>query len=349
MEKRVTWIDNAKAIGIISVVLGHMAFPKDIVTALYAFHIPLFFFLSGLTFRTNLPFDAFLKKKFRTIMVPYFFMAVVTLLFWLLRSRFDHGIAPFDPIHLVLGIFYGTATNGYLDFNVPLWFLPCLFVTELLLYAVCRLPGRWPAIAVALCVVCGFLLNYAEYFEYIPFHLPWGADIALVVLGFMALGYSIKGWVGMDRPAFVPGLWAVLGLPTCVALGLWHGRIDIATACFTSNLNLPYAAGAALFIAAACLGIAAVLGLSKLFPKNPVLDFLGRNSLIIFGFHFSVAACIKAVLFMGLHVPPAAFGDAIGLNLALTAAILLGTVLLALLLRRFLPWAVGTSSCKAGK
>lgn len=45
---RIKWIDNARAIGILLVVLGHSLIPASIQTYIYSFHMPLFFFLSGL-------------------------------------------------------------------------------------------------------------------------------------------------------------------------------------------------------------------------------------------------------------------------------------------------------------
>ena len=56
MDKRINWIDIAKGITIILVIIGHLNvkwFPKlDIViNEIYTFHMPLFFMLSGLTLK----------------------------------------------------------------------------------------------------------------------------------------------------------------------------------------------------------------------------------------------------------------------------------------------------------
>ena len=64
MQERNVWVDYAKAIGIILVVYGHVArgvfnagLPMDegefvlVDSIIYSFHMPLFFFLSGLFFR----------------------------------------------------------------------------------------------------------------------------------------------------------------------------------------------------------------------------------------------------------------------------------------------------------
>ena len=51
MKKRIGYIDMAKGLAIILVIIGHISFtPSMGKTILYLFHIPLFFFLSGFTF-----------------------------------------------------------------------------------------------------------------------------------------------------------------------------------------------------------------------------------------------------------------------------------------------------------
>lgn len=47
LNTRVEWVDVAKGIGIILVVLGHNQSPDYIIKFIYSFHMPLFFFLSG--------------------------------------------------------------------------------------------------------------------------------------------------------------------------------------------------------------------------------------------------------------------------------------------------------------
>ena len=55
MKKRIGYIDMAKGLAIILVIIGHISFtPSMGKTILYLFHIPLFFFLSGFTFSIDM-------------------------------------------------------------------------------------------------------------------------------------------------------------------------------------------------------------------------------------------------------------------------------------------------------
>jgi fucose 4-O-acetylase-like acetyltransferase len=52
-DKRIEWVDTAKGIGILLVILGHTILLPFISVPIYAFHMPLFFLLSGLFIKAN--------------------------------------------------------------------------------------------------------------------------------------------------------------------------------------------------------------------------------------------------------------------------------------------------------
>jgi fucose 4-O-acetylase-like acetyltransferase len=84
--KRITYIDMAKGIGILLVVFGHSGFPSPAVNQwISSFHMPLFFLLSGILLsHTNAhekPLKDTIKKKARTILVPYLFFSIFSILF----------------------------------------------------------------------------------------------------------------------------------------------------------------------------------------------------------------------------------------------------------------------------
>lgn len=61
-KDRISWIESLKGIGIILVVLGHTFWGGTKV--IYAFHMPLFFFVSGMLFKeeTRNPKKYLIKK-----------------------------------------------------------------------------------------------------------------------------------------------------------------------------------------------------------------------------------------------------------------------------------------------
>ena len=88
--KRITWVDMAKGYGIIAVFIGHLVQGGMLGNFVYSFHLPLFFFLSGYLFHANVDFLTFLKKKARSILVPYFSLGIFIVFFTVYRVLWAH-------------------------------------------------------------------------------------------------------------------------------------------------------------------------------------------------------------------------------------------------------------------
>ncbi|MBU3004341.1 acyltransferase family protein [Paraglaciecola arctica] len=139
MKNRVDWIDYAKGIGIILVVYGHVArglysaglglptnIQKLIDSIVYSFHMPLFFFLSGLFF-----YDSLLKRGSRNLVFNKIDTIIYPYLIWSLLQG-------------VTEVFLSNYTNGNVTLSVVLavwepraqfWFLYILFIV----FIVCTL------------------------------------------------------------------------------------------------------------------------------------------------------------------------------------------------------------------
>ena len=84
--KRIEWVDVAKGIGIFLVVLGHTS--AQLRNLIYGFHMPLFFFLSGVVFnKEKYSIKGFVKSRFNSLILPYIFFYVLTYVYWLLIER----------------------------------------------------------------------------------------------------------------------------------------------------------------------------------------------------------------------------------------------------------------------
>ena len=74
--KRIEWVDIARGIGIILVILGHIGIGK-VGKFIYSFHIPLFFFLSGFCFSgNNIDIKFFFKKRLKKLIILYVFLGI---------------------------------------------------------------------------------------------------------------------------------------------------------------------------------------------------------------------------------------------------------------------------------
>jgi fucose 4-O-acetylase-like acetyltransferase len=122
---RNTAIDIEKGLGIILVAVGHnwviVQKNEELFRIIYSFHVPLFFFLSGVLFRSDIKFFDMLSQKFHSILKPYFVVLLGVAIYAGISSR----MFPFDNL---IGIIFAT---GQSILWIPMWFLPNLFISVL--------------------------------------------------------------------------------------------------------------------------------------------------------------------------------------------------------------------------
>ena len=128
MRKRIEWIDICKGFGMFFIYLGH--FGNDAGLAypwVFSFHVPLFFFISGLLENYNhLGFFQNFRKKFITILLPFFFFGIL-----MTGIRAVNGNTT-DYILSDISILLKGGIRNTCVMAQGLWFLTCLFTIEIL-------------------------------------------------------------------------------------------------------------------------------------------------------------------------------------------------------------------------
>ena len=76
-KSRIIWVDIARAVAMVLVFTGHLGaswFPQlePLLTAIYTFHMPLFFLLSGLFFKPTVNLLNLIIKRAKTLLIPYY-------------------------------------------------------------------------------------------------------------------------------------------------------------------------------------------------------------------------------------------------------------------------------------
>ncbi len=152
---RLKFLDTAKGIAIILVVLGHFlpeGSPHWYVVmrqVIYSFHMPLFLFISGFVYiysRKDISYGAFLLSKVRRIVVPYIAVSLLFVFMKLLPQLL--GVYVKNPVTLLsfLKIFYIPEAAESLWYLWALWWF--YIFTPLLNTKVLRIAGL--ALAVGL-------------------------------------------------------------------------------------------------------------------------------------------------------------------------------------------------------
>ena len=122
--KRLDYIDEAKGIGILLIVLGHISTSWGWVSdwAGY-FKISIFFVISGYL-QSIIKKDINIAQKAKSLLIPYFFYSAICIVFSLILCLLKHESLDSVFVRLINTItFRGIST---------LWFLPSLFIAILL-------------------------------------------------------------------------------------------------------------------------------------------------------------------------------------------------------------------------
>lgn len=78
-KQRLDHLDVARGIAMCCVVLGHLGIWK-VNRVVFTFHLPIFYFISGYFLNTKASWGIFLRKKVKSLLVPYFFTCMVTII-----------------------------------------------------------------------------------------------------------------------------------------------------------------------------------------------------------------------------------------------------------------------------
>ena len=80
-EKRYIWLDIAKVITIMLMVMGHSSIPHYLSNFIWVFHMPLFFMAAGWTTNwTKRSFGSYFLHRVRTLILPFVTYSILVCL-----------------------------------------------------------------------------------------------------------------------------------------------------------------------------------------------------------------------------------------------------------------------------
>lgn len=291
-------VDIAKGIGIFLVVLGHVPLPRELLTAIYLFHMPLFFFLSGMFFHSEENFIYGVYKKVRTLIIPYFFFAFIGNSTNVLRDYIVYQTISIDSFWM---LFDGS--------TAPLWFLICLFLCYLMSRLVSLISNNWKFLLFFSVIEGGIGFVLINKNVILPF---WGVQALLMqfyyIVGYVVRTVAYKENTLYERFLKVDSLiiWVML-----IAFFLCYLRFDIRPDVVSLELPYPF-----FFCIGSLLGIFLCIKLCKKISSkrsrlSMVLQQMGNQSLFILGFHsfliyhlyfFSIPALMRVYSFFSIEV-----------------------------------------------
>lgn len=271
--KREKWIDVAKGIAMISVILGHMG-NKNINNVVFAYHLGVFFIISGYLIKDTTISKNELNKKFERLMKPYFLTCLIIIILDCINVIiFNHDKSVYGITNVIANDFFRSffasgsiRTFGSINIGTrigAIWFLPALYFGTFITYKIYNSSDNWAkrfAYSVFLAILAYILSKYIW--------LPFSILSSAVAVPFIIFGKYLKEKDILEKIRFRDVL--VLGVIFIMGIVLKKSVIYFVTAYFDDIiLTSIVTISSSVFI----------MKISQLFKKDVVFSWIGKNSL----------------------------------------------------------------------
>lgn len=188
-DERVKWVDYAKGIAILLVIVSHTVSNQVIRGAIFSFHMPLFFILSGYTTKRADSAEALKQralKTFRQLIIPAYVLWIVHTAVFIVLGRVHSSAWQLS----LTALFAGGLSYDILGAEIPsfgmVWFLVTLFIVRNVYSVLDYYTGGKHMTAISLITsVCGVIIGQFIF-------LPFDFDIAMASMVFFHFGSLLK-------------------------------------------------------------------------------------------------------------------------------------------------------------
>ncbi len=365
-KKRLDYLDMAKGLGMILVLIGHLQgdsiftfspYIHPLCVYIFSFHMPMFFIISGILLAIKndeiRPFREVAASRFRGIMIPYFWFSFFYLL--VVVIALIKGEIAVQTLYL--NIWY---VLGLYGMNV-LWFLPALYLGELL-FLFTRRKIREDSLFITVVVLSNAVVYAVSYFLGIAkYNTPFAMrmhELAITLLrpvlvcGFISIGYYVhkalkKGTKLGDffnKPVLnESGKISAKYRLACIVLGLM--LFGICFAFFRINNGIDFRSLAFrkvfFFFVCALSGSYGMIALCKGLPRIGLFCYWGIGSLIFMVTHNSqtvLTLALKTAMYVNQYLTRARGYICYAIVVIIITAY---STIMIYIIRKFFPFMLG--------
>ncbi len=261
--------DNAKGIGLILVILGHLLpFGNLQSSVIYSMHMPLFFYISGI-FITNKGY----KRLIFNYISPYvFFQFIIGGIILMFKSFKSHDGFNELLVRFFKEIFiYSGSRFTYMD---HLWFLVALVISmvfaKIILQSIEKIGRR----QICYTVIIVFLSMIAIFMNKNSIILPFRLQSVPAIIMLLIIGNRYNGIISKIIETFSK-FWFCILVVSFIVLSIVNRTVNMSLAVYNNYL---------LYLFTAFLGISIVIYISKRIHLK-FLSYMGKNTLILFAIH----------------------------------------------------------------
>lgn len=276
VQTRIEWLDIAKGLGVLLVVLGHLWYNCSfsiVNQIIYTFHMPMFFILSGFVFKKGSSnFGSFLMAKIKRLLLPTFiFFVLGSIYLFSINQSFKSIITDFFFLY------------GFCPYTTPCWYFISLFQILVLSYFLNldKLSFILKGIVACLAFALGLIIYKFDIF------IPFGIDRTIIAMSFFTVGAMLRQAYNENKKIPFPFLEILIKI---IILVIWvfSGIVFNKKVSFFRLVLGNYF----LFVISGICGSIIIIELSKLLQKTKLLKrFFSKtadNSILIIGTHYFI-------------------------------------------------------------
>ena len=270
MNQRLNWIDYIKVLCISLMVLCHVGMRGYVHQMIYAFHMPMFYLISGYLYKQK---DW--KMTLRCFMVPIVVISFFRLIYTCVSDCFLLGGVDFWSVFSYEN-FYKSHT-GKASLFTGQWFVITLMLCRFVLGDV-KLIGRYTSNYKFLGLVCllwmsiqHIIVGESEFQYYYPY-------LCLAALPFMCFGRWLKerGLRNITTHKYTLAALSIL----FIVIATWNGEVDMSMNIYGKNYFFLFMTTLTSFVL--------LVWLFQRLPRNGIIETYAQGTLVILGTHLFI-------------------------------------------------------------
>ena len=294
VKPRLKWVDTAKGICIILVILYHttehiMDLSPAIRDMLRATRMPLYYTIAGLFVSIKSP-QLFLNKKINRLIIPFCFFILLGNMVGYVKSLIENtDFTYFSPLYYVIT---GDAAGKFI--NSPVWFLFSLFDVYLIFMFIEKLSTYFSKYKILAKLTLSLLAGFCGIrCNRMGIDLPFFLDSSLTATPFLIFGHIIMSRTDFFKKDYNRVIYLSLSLVLIgIALFTASGDIDYRINNFKTSLFHIYFP--------AFMGVVGILMFTKVIGTIPIITKIGRYSIVYLGTHYLFFKDLR--LFFETHI-----------------------------------------------
>lgn len=281
---RLQFLDMAKGLGMIVVILFHIGLSQKVEMFVGAFMLPVFFIISGYCFKLKDDFLTFVKKKSERLLIPYFFFGIILL----------------GAYYVGLGEFLVWAKELLLQRRfTTLWYIAALYFGIIIFWITCKVAKNNVNVIVTISAVLSLIGMLYNNIVAVP--LFWNIDTAVAVQIFFALGYACKqkNWESklVELTGIEKNLLAFTLFVACYALSFVNQLLGFET---FQMFFCRYGCIPLTFLSSVCGSLAVLLVASSI--QTRFITYVGKSSITFLTLHQTVFMEIMFIIYGSLGI-----------------------------------------------